>query len=458
MKVASFFSGCGGLDLGFEQAGFNVIWANDIDSSVHATYCLNHPNTLLCKADIRTLHASDIPDCDGFIGGPPCQSWSEGGKQLGLNDERGRLFLEYIRLIKEKHPKFFIIENVKGIISDRHLQTFLSFLSLLKKSDYVVDYSLLNAADYRIPQDRYRVFVVGFLKELDCNFDFPKPYQEKRVTLRDSIGDIIELPKFYLDDTVSQEYGRWLNHDVFVGPFDSKFMTRNRVRTWDEVSFTIQAQAKNCPLHPQAPPMKFISLNQRAFVSGCEHLYRRLSVRECARIQSFPDHFLFIYNNIKEGYRMVGNAVPPRLARLLASSIMDAFTSLHKTQGNVLIGYYKNEEHLRLILQNKLYYVRAGFRRGALQMPIGISSPQYLLLHNRKDKRMYKLIPKNLTIIQKSELIKKGFSPSGSDYYAFYLESSESIDIQGINLDSIQIESKYRDITIPQILNISELT
>ena len=113
MKVVSFFSGCGGLDLGFEQAGIKVIWANDIEPSVHETYRYNHPHTILCKSDIRNLHASDIPDCDGFIGGPPCQSWSEGGKQLGLQDERGKLFLDYVRLIKEKQPKFFVIENVK---------------------------------------------------------------------------------------------------------------------------------------------------------------------------------------------------------------------------------------------------------------------------------------------------------------------------------------------------------
>ena len=187
MKVASFFSGCGGLDLGFEQAGIEVIWANDIEASIHETYQYNHPNTILCKSDIRELHASDIPDCDGFIGGPPCQSWSEGGKQLGLNDERGKLFLDYVRLIKEKQPKFFVIENVKGIISDKHLQTFLSFLSILEKVGYIVSYALLNAADFRIPQDRYRVFVVGFLKDLNCNFHFPHPLQNAHITLQNSV-------------------------------------------------------------------------------------------------------------------------------------------------------------------------------------------------------------------------------------------------------------------------------
>ena len=194
--------------------------ANEFDETIHKTYQFNHPNTYLCKSDIRKLKGEDIPDCDGFIGGPPCQSWSEGGRQLGLDDERGRLFFDYIRLIKEKHPKFFLIENVQGIINDKHFSTFLSFLSTLEEAGYVVSYSLLNAADYHIPQDRYRVFVVGFLKELNCTFNFPKAFGKPYVTLRKAIGDIIENPRSYANEGVNQEYGKWLNHDIFAGPWD----------------------------------------------------------------------------------------------------------------------------------------------------------------------------------------------------------------------------------------------
>lgn len=100
MNIVSLFAGCGGLDLGFEKAGFNVVWANEFDESIHETYRLNHPNTILNTNDIRTLTGNDIPDCDGIIGGPPCQAWSEGGKQLGLEDPRGLLFLDYIRIVK----------------------------------------------------------------------------------------------------------------------------------------------------------------------------------------------------------------------------------------------------------------------------------------------------------------------------------------------------------------------
>ena len=136
---------------------------------------------------------------------------------------------------------------------------------------------------------------------------------EKPVTLRYAIGDIKEQPHYYSEtDIVNLQYEKWLNHDVYNGAFDARFMARNRVRSWDEVSFTIQAQAKNEPLHPQAPKMQYVSADKRIFVRGAEHLYRRLSVRECARIQTFPDTFCFIYRNILDGYKGA-NYAPLRL-------------------------------------------------------------------------------------------------------------------------------------------------
>lgn len=319
MNVVSFFAGCGGFDLGFEQAGFNVVWANDFEKSVAETYKLNHPKTQFVLEDIYNISAEDIPDCEGFIGGPPCQAWSEGGRNLGLKDERGRVFLEYIRLIHAKQPKFFVIENVEGILSDTHIDAFNSFIVALYTAGYIVTYALLDAKDYKIPQDRKRVFVVGIRQELNKACLLPNPTTDCPITLRQAIGDIIEQPAFYSEkDIVNQQYVGVLNHDVYNGAYDARFMARNRVRTWEEVSFTIQAQAKNEPLHPQAPKMQFVSADKRIFVKGKEHLYRRLSVRECARIQTFPDSFRFVYSNILDGYKIVGNAVPPRLAYQIA--------------------------------------------------------------------------------------------------------------------------------------------
>lgn len=334
MNVISLFAGCGGFDLGFERAGFNVVWANEYDESIHETYRLNHPNTILNTSDIRTLSSCEIPDCDGIIGGPPCQAWSEGGKRLGIEDPRGQLFLEFIRIVQNKQPKFFVIENVQGILDNKHKKSLKKFITLLDESGYRISYKLLNAADYKIPQDRFRVFFIGIRNDLQNEFQFPDAVNKTPITLREAIGDIVEEPRYYDDEPVLDVNIQRANHDCYTGRYDSKYMARNRVRAWDETSFTIQAQARNTPQHPQAPKMTYISYNQRSFAKGYEHLYRRLSVRECARIQTFPDKFVFKYSNIKDGYKMVGNAVPPRLAWYIANQIKQCFSDLMENREN----------------------------------------------------------------------------------------------------------------------------
>lgn len=325
MNIVSLFAGCGGLDLGFEKAGFNIVWANEFDDAIHATYRLNHPHTILNTSDIRSLTGKDIPDCDGIIGGPPCQAWSEGGKRLGIEDPRGQLFLDYIRIVKEKKPKFFVIENVQGILDEKHKESLESFMKFLRDAGYNITYELLNAADYKIPQDRFRVFFIGIRNDLANKYTFPNAVNTESITLKQAIGDIVETPRFYADELVDGDHPQRLNHDVYTGAYDAKYMARNRVRSWDEPSFTMQAKARNAPQHPQAPKMSYISSSQRIFAKGYEHLYRRLSVRECARIQTFPDNFKFIYQDVKDGYKMVGNAVPPRLAWYLAIQMKKAF-------------------------------------------------------------------------------------------------------------------------------------
>ena len=330
MKEVSLFAGCGGLDFGFEQAGFDVIRANEFDPSIHETYRLNHPHTILNTSDIRTLQGADVPNCDGIIGGPPCQVWSEGGKQKGLEDPRGRLFLDYIRIVSEKRPKFFVIENVRGILEEQNKKSLDMFLTQLSDCGYKVKYELLNAADYKIPQDRFRVFFVGIRNNIQSEYHFPEATTITPITLRQAIGDITEIPRPYFNNVVEDISTQRFNHDVYAGPYDSKYMSRNRVRSWNEVSFTIQAQAKNTPQHPQAPKMQYVSASERVFAKGYEYLYRRLSVRECARIQTFPDNFKFLYTNLEDGYKMVGNAVPPRLAYNIAKEISNTFSEVHK--------------------------------------------------------------------------------------------------------------------------------
>ena len=327
MKLASLFTGAGGLDLGFKKAGFNTVWANEYDSTIWETFEHNFPKTKLDRRSIVDVSHSDIPDIDGIIGGPPCQSWSEAGAGRGINDKRGQLFFDYIRLLEKKQPKFFLAENVSGILHPKHTDAFSNIIKAFEKAGYIISWKLLNANDYDVPEDRLRVIIVGYHKKLKKKFEFPEP-QKHKPTLKDSIYDLrLAKPAKDKNKTNGDDL-KISNHEYMNGGFSTIYMSRNRVRSWDEPSFTIQAGGRHAPLHPQAPKMKFISQNKRIFVPGKEHLYRRLSVRECARIQTFPDSFIFKYRDIADGYKMIGNAVPVKFAYYIAERIMRDLNSL----------------------------------------------------------------------------------------------------------------------------------
>lgn len=321
MKIVSLFAGAGGLDRGFEAAGFKTIWANEYDKDIWETFEKNFPDTILDRRSIRDVPSNEIPDCDGIIGGPPCQSWSEAGALKGIKDKRGQLFFEFIRVLRDKKPKFFLAENVSGMLAERHSKALKNIKLLFSESGYDLSFSLLNAVDYGTPQDRKRVFFVGIRNDLDFSFEFPAPLKNKRF-LKDIIADIQEtaLPAKDKQKTNGDKC-HIPNHEYMTGGFSSIYMSRNRVRSWDEASFTIQAGGRHAPIHPQAPKMKFIEQNKRVFVEGKEDLYRRLSIRECARIQTFPDSHLFYYSNLMAGYKMVGNAVPCNLAYCLGKAL-----------------------------------------------------------------------------------------------------------------------------------------
>lgn len=325
MNIISLFSGAGGLDLGFEQAGFKIAIANEFDKSIWKTYEKNH-KSLLLKEDIRNLKASDFPDnIVGIIGGPPCQSWSEAGSLKGIDDDRGLLFYDYIRILKEKKPLFFLAENVKGMLANRHSDAVQNIMYMFKEAGYNVTINLVNASDYGVPQDRKRVFYVGFRKDLCINFEFPKPITKDKLekkTFKDVIWDLKDTAMPALDKNISNgKVLPVLNHEFFIGSYSSIFMSRNRVRSWDEQAFTIQASGRQCQLHPQAPKMVKLEQNKFIFKPGYERQYRRLTVRECARIQGFPDDFEFIYEKVNDGYKMVGNAVPVKLSNIIANKI-----------------------------------------------------------------------------------------------------------------------------------------
>ncbi len=335
MKLISLFSGCGGLDLGFKRAGFEIPVANEFDKTIWATFEANHTETHLIKRDIRQIASEDIvpflnledgEELTGIIGGPPCQSWSEAGALRGIEDARGQLFFDYIRILREFSPKFFLAENVSGMLADRHSAAVENIIEMFKESGYNVNLYKANAKDYGVAQERKRVFYIGFKSGEDLNFTFPEgstKNDENKITLRDIIWDLKDTAVPSANGNKKNE-NAINNNEYFTGAFSPIFMSRNRVKAWDEQGFTVQASGRQCQLHPQAPKMVKWGKNDCRFAEGQEDLYRRMTVREVARIQGFPDDFEFIYSNVDTGYKMIGNAVPVNLAYEIACAIRDA--------------------------------------------------------------------------------------------------------------------------------------
>ncbi len=312
LKTVALFAGCGGLDLGFENAGFDIIWANDNNKKVEETYRYNHKNTELIIKSLVDIKSEDIPECDVIIGGPPCQSWSLAGAMKGKEDSRGQLFYEYVRVIKDKRPMAFVAENVKGIVSKAHIESFNEIVDMFKEAGYTVTYKLVNAINYGVPQDRERVFIVGVRNDLKVSYEFPEPTNNETnyVTLESAIGDLRDNP------------GDWME-----GSFSPIFMSRNRRRGWNEVAFTVQASGRQTQIHPDSPEMEKVDKDKWQFKNDSSMKIRRMSVRECARIQTFPDSFEFLGAPINENYKMIGNAVPVKLAEAVATKLKDCLIS-----------------------------------------------------------------------------------------------------------------------------------
>lgn len=335
MNILSLFSGCGGLDLGFEKAGFNIPVANEFDKTIWDTFKINHPNTKLIEGDVRQVTEQDIREMfngrvDGIIGGPPCQSWSEAGSLRGIDDARGQLFFEYIRILKQFKPKFFLAENVKGMLANRHSEAVKRILELFSESGYDVSLTLVNAKDFGVAEERKRVFYIGFRKDLKVKFKFPEGStkdDDKKISLRDIIWDLKDsaVPAASKNQHNEKAIN---NNEYFTGSYSPIFMSRNRVKSWDEQAFTVQASGRQCQLHPQAPKMVKFDTNDCRFKEGYEHLYRRMTIREIARIQGFPDTFKFKYKNTNDAYKMIGNAVPVNLAYEIAVAIKQSLSGI----------------------------------------------------------------------------------------------------------------------------------
>lgn len=306
--VVSLFSGAGGFDLGLEQAGAKIIWACDNFKDAVNTYRMNFKDVIIVKDDIRTI--SSFPNADIIIGGYPCQGFSIAGKRL-ISDERNFLYKEFVRALSQVRPKFFIAENVKGLLSIGNGKIIEAMVNEFAEQGYNVKYKLFNAKNVGVPQDRERVFIVGVRKDINYEYEFMEethgegklPY----VTLRDTIYGLPFDP---------------VNEYPTYG-FSSRYMSRNRKRGWDEVSFCIQASGRHAPLHPHGLPMIKIDKDIWRFDGDFN---RRLSFREVALIQTFPIDFQFS-GNLENKYKQIGNAVPPLLAKFIATPIIQFFNT-----------------------------------------------------------------------------------------------------------------------------------
>ena len=345
-NLLSLFSGCGGLDLGFELAGlkavmgekvmeeafrdksvfqkninnnvFHIIFVNDIFTEARETYAGNAGKYIyMDKSDIRKI--KQFPKADIVLGGFPCPGFSEAGPRL-LDDKRNFLYLHFIRCLMQSKPKLFVAENVKGMTTLGKGEVFKQIVEDFAAAGYTIYHKLLSSEEYGVPQIRKRVILVGVRNDIDFEYQYPEPAYgdekkglKKIVDLRSAIGDLEDNPGEY-----------------FTGSYSSMFMSRNRKKSWSEPSFTIQASGRQAPIHPGGEPMVKVGKDKYIFTDGEEN-NRRLSVKEIARIQTFPDWYEFSRgtSNRNENakldlvYKQIGNAVPVRLALAVAEPIAE---------------------------------------------------------------------------------------------------------------------------------------
>lgn len=299
MKVVSLFSGAGGLDLGFVQAGHTVVWANDLYGDAVETYRANLGDHIVL-GDISKVDSASIPDCDIVIGGFPCQGFSVANMKRSIDDSRNVLYRELLRVIRDKKPRFFLAENVKGILHFAGGEVFKTILAEMAALGYRVQYQLFNAADYGVPQKRERVFIVGVRNDIDFDFKFPAPThgKEQNEHVRKWVGVADALAHFPdpgtdngLPNHICSKYK--LNFNGYLG---------------------------HRPLNPDVPaPTVTARGDDRGGVVILPHpnATRRMTGRELAAVQSFPDDYRFC-GPLSSVYRQIGNAVPPRLAFAVA--------------------------------------------------------------------------------------------------------------------------------------------
>jgi len=308
IKIGSLFSGIGGIDLGFEQAGFKIAWANEKDPAACKTYRHNFPNTNLIENDIRNLNPAELDDINILVAGFPCQPFSIMGYQRGFNDPRGNLFFEIARFIDAKMPRIVFFENVQNLMEHDNGKTFLVIYNTLAQFGYSVKYKVINATDVNIPQNRARIFIVAFRYIEDCDsFIFPEPILFK-ATIDDIVDRSVKHDDIYYYGSESR-YFKQLNAKIVdkTGIYridDSGIATRK----WD-LCPTLKANMGT--YHDRVPIIRD------------DFGIRKLTPMECLAFQGFPKEFTFKGISLENAYKQCGNTVCVPIIKNIANKILN---------------------------------------------------------------------------------------------------------------------------------------
>ena len=306
ITVASMFAGIGGIDLAFEQAGFSVVWANEIDKYACRTYRLNFGDEYLVEGDIQDVKTEDIPDFDVLISGFPCQAFSSVGLEKGFEDPRGNLFFETARVIAAKNPRAVFFENVANLVKHDEGRTFLTIFNTLAELGYCVKYKVMNASDYGIPQQRNRIYIVAFKDESFCdNFVFP----EERP---------LKIDAFALFDKERQPDSYYMDNHRMWNDMVAFMTDRHRIYRFTDWGLS-KGRDGICPTLLAAMGSPY----ERIPFFYDDYSIRKITQREAARLQGFPESFEFpIQKTPKQVYKQIGNSVCVPIVKEIADQIM----------------------------------------------------------------------------------------------------------------------------------------
>ena len=310
IRAVSLFTGCGGSDRGLVNAGVEVVMANDIIKYARETYLENLPETDYRLENIKNIQS--FPQADLLIGCYPCQGFSQGGPR-NPEKEINSLYLEFARALKSIKPRAFIVENVSGMTRRNYRHLLDEQIRTFADVGYKVSYKVLNAAEFGVPQERRRVFIVGIRSDFGKLFTFPNPTYgpgngRRFTTIKDAIGDLPSWPE-----------GEYYDLD-----FHWYYLSRNRRRDWDMPSKTVLANPRHTPLHPISP--RLIKKKHNVWVFETNLPARRFSCLETARLQGFGKKFKFPESenaSLNNKYKVAGNAVPPKLFEKIFKSMPD---------------------------------------------------------------------------------------------------------------------------------------